>query len=75
MKKSLRIMLEAIRRGLISEIIKRRDDKKLNTETAFKFIADVNNATVEEINIWVIGASFHGMKLEDYVIDGLPIPF
>ena len=75
MKKNQKLKLELIRREIITGILHRRADKKLDSETAFGFIERVNDATQEDLNDWVIEAAIHNVPVTEIVVNGILTPF
>jgi len=75
MNKSLKLKLELIRKEIISEIIVRKANQQLDTNTAFKFIQEINNATYKELQSLAVESVIHNKKVSDLFIDGTPLPF
>lgn len=75
MKKNQKLKLEMIRRGIISEILERQGNGKLDTKTVFKFIENVNDLSHTELNELVVEAAIHNENVATVVIEGLPLPF
>ncbi|TKI66655.1 hypothetical protein FC756_14615 [Lysinibacillus mangiferihumi] len=75
MNKSLKLKLELIRKEVISEIIAQKTNQQLDTNTAFKFIKEINNATYKEPQSLAIEAVIHDKKVSDLFINGTPLPF
>lgn len=74
MKKAQKLKLEMIRRGIISEVLERQGNQKLDTKTAFKFIENVNNLSHAELNELVVEATVRNENVATVVIEGLPLP-
>ncbi|MFF2174945.1 hypothetical protein ACFVT8_00545 [Lysinibacillus sp. NPDC058147] len=75
MNKSLKLKLELIRKEIICEIIAQKTIQQLDTNTAFKFIQDINNATYKDIQSLAVEAAIHDKKVSDLFINGTPLPF
>lgn len=75
MNKASKLKLELIRKEIIREIVARKSNQKLDTNTAFKFIQEVNDATYKELQTLAIESVIHNKKVSDLFIDGTPLPF
>lgn len=75
MNKTFKLKLELIRKEIINEIITQKTNQQLDTNTAFKFIQDINNATYKELQFLAVEAVIHDKKVSDLFIDGTPLPF
>ncbi|MCS5500909.1 hypothetical protein NY607_07190 [Lysinibacillus sp. A4] len=75
MNKVFKLKLEHIRKVIMDEIIARRTNQQLDTNTAFKFIQEINNATYKELQTLAVESVIHNKKVSDLFIDGTPLPF
>lgn len=75
MEKSLKLKLELIRKEIIKEIIAQKNNQQLDTNTSFKFIYQINNATYKELQSLTVEAAIHSKKVSDLFINGTPLPF
>ena len=75
MNKTIKLKLELIRKEIIKEIIAQKTNQQLDTNTAFKFIQEINNATYKELQSLAVEAVIHDKKVSYLFIDGTPLPF
>ncbi|WP_342441274.1 hypothetical protein MHB65_22310 [Lysinibacillus sp. FSL K6-0075] len=75
MNKASKLKLEQIRKVIMNEIIARRTNQQLDTNTTFKFIQEINNATYKELQTLAVESVIHNKKVSDLFIDGTPLPF
>ena len=75
MNKNSKLKLEQIQKVIMNEIIARRTNQQLDTNTAFKFIQEINNATYKELQTLAVESVIHNKKVSDLFIDGTPLPF
>lgn len=75
MNKTFKLKLELIRKEIISEIIAQKTINQLDTNTAFKFIHEINIATYKDLQSLAVEAAINGKKVSDLFINGTPLPF
>ncbi|WP_339260913.1 hypothetical protein [Lysinibacillus sp. FSL K6-3209] len=75
MNKTIKLKLEQIRKEIIKEIIAQKTNQQLDTNTAFKFIQEINNATYKELQSLAVESVIHDKNVSYLFIDGISLPF